>query len=235
MRSIFIVTSAIATRHGIYDASARFEQTVKTLESIRSKDPNAYIILVESSMERSISEAETNTLLNFSDLIINLHNDSELKKIYTIDSHDVVKNYSEMLMMIKIINYIQQNLSGYDRVFKLSGRYILTDKFDPEFYNGSDRIVFANRRLSQFPESLTGGLTQQFMCRLYSFPMGKLEDMKVLFYTILKKFTENYSKKIYTDLEHSMFRELGDKPDILEIPILGVSGNLGPNGEAVED
>lgn len=240
-KNIFVVTSAIHSRFGIYKADERFVQTLNTLDSIRQRDPSAYIIISEASMERPINKDEQRELLQKADTIINLHQTKELQDAYkSTGNWDLVKNYSEMFATIKVFHYISTAGMGsvYDRVFKLSGRYSLTDKFDPEIYCGpdvKDKVVFGRRMRSQFAPAYTGGITEQFMCRLYSFPTTKIEDMTAVFINMLKVFVTNLNSNIYTDLEHSMFREFAGKPDTIELPVLGVRGFLGPNGMAVED
>lgn len=239
MKNLFVITSAIHTKFGKFDGAQRLEQTIETLKSIRTKDLNAYIIISEASIDKSITAEESQQLVEYADVIINLSNNKELQDIYhSTTNHDIVKNYSEMLACIKIYNYIATtNLaSSYDRVFKLSGRYLLNDNFKFETYEPiADKIVFASRRQSQFDPHITGSLSEQFMCRLYSFPMSDIRLFKTKFSVMLQTFVSNLQQNKYTDLEHSMFRDFLTLPNILELPIIGVEGQLGPNAIRVED
>jgi hypothetical protein len=48
--NVFIVTSALLTTSGVFTPLQRFEDTIKTLKSIREKDPTADIFLADISM-----------------------------------------------------------------------------------------------------------------------------------------------------------------------------------------
>lgn len=239
MKNIFFVTSAIFTKHGQFSHDERYKQTKETLRTIKFKDPTAYVIFCDASMDRSLSQEESDDILKFTDVIINLSNSIELRQVYeTTQNHDIIKNYSEMLMSLKVYNFIATNndLKEYDRIFKISGRYVLTPNFDiNEFAKHPNAIIFATRRRSQFDPAITGGLTEQFMSRLYSFPMSKITLVKDKFSVMLATFVNNLQKNIYTDMEHSMFREFSDEQDLLEVPRINVAGLLGPNKMSVED
>ena len=45
----FVITSAINTTQTAVDCATRYEQTLKTIESIRTKVPGARIIMTDSS------------------------------------------------------------------------------------------------------------------------------------------------------------------------------------------
>ena len=76
-------------------------------------------------------------------------------------------------------NLIQTGVTKeYDRIFKMSGRYLLTENFDPHYYeSAADRIVVLERKHSQFPPEVTGGKQFQYMSRLWSWPANITEQV----------------------------------------------------------
>jgi hypothetical protein len=235
MKSLFVITSAICTKFGVYDNKMRLAQTISTLASIRKYMPDAAILIAEASGGRSIDKHESNELLKYADSIINLSSSPEILNLYSsTENWDVVKNGSEMMSCIKVYNYLLASETKYDRIFKLSGRYKLNDNFDVNvFRNNPDKIIFANKRSSQFSPETTGGLVQQYMCRLYSFPGSELQNMCGIFGQMFSDFIDTLNKKQYRDLEHLMHKYLHDKA--MEIPTIGVEGLLGPTGKFVKD
>jgi hypothetical protein len=241
MKNIFLITSAIHTKFGVIPDETRFYQTVETIESIRRVDQEAYVVICDASMERDVNDQERAELLRYCDDIISLSDKIELRSIYeNTDNWDVVKNYSEMVMCIMMYGYMEECglTRKYDRIFKLSGRYRLSENFNIRTYddvNLKDKVIFSKRKWSQFPPSITGGLIQQYMCRLYSFPTDRTIFVTHKFKRMLDVFVSNLEKNIYTDLEHSMFREFSDDKGTHELEKIGVIGQLGPNGCQVED
>jgi len=239
MKTVFVITSAIATKHGVFTPEQRLEQTVNTLTSIRQRTTDAYLLILDSSMERALNQEEKGKLLANADAIIDLHTDQDIKAIYdNVESHDIVKNQSEMIILSKGFSYVRAHLKEYDRVFKISGRYELTDNFNISLYDQPElkgKFVVKRRFASQFPANLTGGISAQFMCRLYSFPYDRLTEMVNAHTNMLMAFSHNIQRGIYTDLEHSLFRQFGNSPSTAEVETIGVRGILGPNGVAVED
>ena len=65
---LFLVSSAIHTNHGIYNAEQRLEQTVKTLKSIRERC-DVDIILLDGGL-KAPSDDERKVLEEYTDSII---------------------------------------------------------------------------------------------------------------------------------------------------------------------
>ena len=121
MKIAFIVGSFITPFEGgsksIYSVKERVEQTHHTLKTIREKCPEAKIYFVEGS-ETDI------TNYNFDyDELLRPTKDFEAKKLL----YSMPKSPGECVMMIYTANNV--NLEEYDIVFKISGRYNLTDDF----------------------------------------------------------------------------------------------------------
>lgn len=122
---IFGICSSInGYNKGVYNTQERFDQTIKTINSIKGLKLNTYIILCDNS---HISNNYKDELLKNVDLFIQCNN--------SMDN----KSYSESQQMIQIIENI--NKLKYDVFFKISGRYFLKNDFDFNQYN-NDKINF---------------------------------------------------------------------------------------------
>jgi hypothetical protein len=90
MSSLFIVTSAIHTKFGVYSVEDRLNQTIASLQSIKDKC-NADIVVLDGG-ENSLSEEEKEKLKPYTNSIVEFCNDPLVKEIQQIqDDWDVVK------------------------------------------------------------------------------------------------------------------------------------------------
>lgn len=109
-----------------YTSQERFEQTKKTIETVRKYIPNIKILLVECSY---LNEEQLKYFINYCDYFINLIDDDEK----TNACHSISKSLGEGTMTIAGIEYLQD--IDYEHLFKLSGRYWLSEDFNYEQYN----------------------------------------------------------------------------------------------------
>lgn len=116
----------------IYSHDERFEQTKRTIQSIKEKIPNNIIILVECS---DLDQHQLDYLHEHCHHFINLIDTS------TAQCYSPSKSLGEATMTMAAIEYIQQNNISYDSFFKISGRYYLSDKFDYSKFNCPYHIV----------------------------------------------------------------------------------------------
>jgi len=243
MKPLFIISSALHTRFGIYSTEQRFQQTLDTINSIKERIPDAKIILNESSGEEAITESEAAILKPHLVALLSFTQDPMVRKIYQeqTTNWDIVKNFTEILVFGKSLDFILHQqphlLNDVERVFKLSGRYQLTDDFSLDNFsseNLKDKYIFAQRRPSQFQPEITGGLTHQLMSRLWSFPANKMELVYQRYVIMLEHFTGMANKGLYVDIEHLLLKYFSG-PFLVELPVIGVQGDLGPNGVTVKD
>lgn len=243
MSTLFLVTSAIHTRHGIYSAGERLDQTVRTLASIRTKAPGAKIVLIECGADRSIAEDELAALQPYLTDVFNFHHDSQVRELYVASENnwDVVKNATELVAFCKSLRLVLNEhihlLGDMQRVFKVSGRYVLNDNFDLATHlrpEAGDAYIFGRRRWSQFPPITTGGLSEQVMSRCWSWPASKTGLVFFRYNLMIEDFLSSHRQGRYRDIEHLLLRYF-DGPDLVEIPVMGIEGNTGPTGESISD
>jgi hypothetical protein len=237
MKSAFIITSALNTKFGVFKPEQRVQQTLDTIASIRRHVPDAKIYAVElagvtpSDEQRSIMEQHT-------DCYIDLSADPAVVDIYnSTDNWDIVKNTTEVMGFGTALGMLVEQglLDNIDRVFKISGRYTLSDDFNiKQFEELPGRIVVAQRRKSQFGPALTGGIDVQYMSRLWSWPADKTS-------VVLESYSEGFlyiaqtlANGGYCDIEHMLFKYL-PADLVTEVAKVGIQGNIAPNGQAVVD
>lgn len=238
MKNLFFVTSAIHTKHGIYSAAERLNQTVATVQSIQKYAPNSDIVIIESSAESAITEEESKVLLDTYPLsILDFSADKDVQNIYVKGGNnwDIVKNLTEMFVFAKVLGnsdfYSKFNSS---RMFKISGRYTLNDNFHIENMNKPESYLFAKSQSSQFPSSYTGGLEIQFPSRLWSWPSDKANLVYMRYNLMLEDFQASIAKGYYRDIEHLLYRYFNG-PCVTQFLPIGVEGNIGPNGNRVAE
>lgn len=145
MTNLVIITSVIDTPNkpysytqtrSVFSRKERFDQTKKTIESIRKKIPNSDILIVEcsdfSEEKEQLDYFKTNT-----DYFLNLWDKKELHS----NIFGISKALGEGTLTIKAIDYIKDNkLTNYDNYFKISGRYFINDNFHIENYQNNETI-----------------------------------------------------------------------------------------------
>jgi hypothetical protein len=143
MINLVLITSIICTPdiplsytsiRSVFTSNERFEQTKKTIQTVKEKIPESKIFIVECS---SLNEEQHKYFLENSDYFLNLYNNDNLKKsIYSIS-----KALGEGTMTISAIEYIKQNNIIFDNFFKITGRYWLSENFNYNNFINNDIVV----------------------------------------------------------------------------------------------
>ena len=232
----FMVTSAINTKFGVYDSDTRLEQTLETVASIQRYVPDARIILVECGAI-PLTEAQETALKAQVSEIISYNDDEDVRAIFVSDNWDVVKNTTEVMCFRRALQHcVDYGLfDDVDRVFKMSGRYRLNKNFDlAQYIMAPGSIVTTHKHTSQFPYEVTL-VKYQYMSRLWSWPAAITQRIIDEVYDAgLNYMAERLSQGGYCDIEHMLYKFL-PADLILEVTKVGLEGNIGPNGAAVND
>ena len=125
----WIVTSTINTPLGLIDSPTRFDQTVQTLLSIKSKDPHSIVLLIDNSTQ-PITEQQAAQLRSLSHALLLVGD----RKICNHFNRWGIKGAGESYMLLVALDALQQLPSSLQRIFKISGRYQLSQGFDPDAY-----------------------------------------------------------------------------------------------------
>lgn len=231
----FIVTSAVNSKFGIYNSDERLSQTIITLQNIKFRVPDAKIIVMECA-GTPLTQKQSDLLEQHSDLVVDFSNDSDVQAIYQSDNWDVVKNSTEIMCFGRTLRLCKNDgdLEGYDRIHKMSGRYILNDDFDLEVYNQyPNKIIIGPKHKSQFPFQVTG-IELQYMARLWSWPAEELDTIIKVYEDSLVYIGQRVSQGGYADIEHVLYKFL-PTDRVQEIPMLGVEGFIAPNGVPIKN
>lgn len=233
-----MITSATNTKFGIYSAEQRIQQTLKTIESVRQRVPEAKIFLIEMGGE-TIRQDQIDRYSDQVDHVIDFSNDVSVQQLYTsTDNWDVVKNVNEVMCFARALEnlLVAGTLTQFQRIFKLSGRYQLNDDFKISLYDhptNHNKVMLSRALPSQFPKEVTN-IEFQYMSRLWSWPADITNTVIDVYNNGLAFMLGRLEQGGYADIEHILFKYLD--PDLVyEVYPIGVEGNLGPNGRTVKD
>jgi len=235
IKHAFMVTSAINTKFGVYNNEQRLSQTLGTIASIKRYIPDAKIILVEmgaiplTAEQHQTLEASVNLLVSFND-------DENVKAIFQSDNWDVVKSTTEVMCFRLALEMCLEDgdFEGIDRIHKISGRYQLSEKFDPAQYTLTPHsIVVTHKHTSQFPFQVTG-VEYQYMSRLWSWPVALTKTVIDVYNNGLDYMAQRLAQGGYCDIEHMLYKFLPQQ-HLIEVNPIGLKGNIGPNGAPVDD
>lgn len=138
--NVFIITSTINTDLGLITPENRFYQTLETIESIRNKVNNSVIILIDNS-SFPISEINYNSLCEKCNYLIYIGQ----RSICQVFNSQGIKGAGECYMFLVGLDVIEKQQINCDKIFKISGRYKLSETFDIDRYNTDGRFYFKTR------------------------------------------------------------------------------------------
>lgn len=245
MKNIVLLTSALYTNYGIYRPEDRIEQTLETAKSAKKYIPGAVIILVDNSKidVQNDNSPMFNELIDLVDYYIDNSEDTDIQYFHNnVQNYDIGKNTMEALGMMKALTYIANNedmkneIKDADRIFKLSGRYQVTDKFDITKFsndNTKDKYVFKKAQPSWINPADTG-VNTLLQTRLWSFTPNLLLDTMQLYKNILETMVNLFNNSKYIDNEHAMSKFI-PKDLLVELDVVGLQGNIAPNGMMIID
>jgi len=256
MKFLFLVGSALKhfqeEKFSAYDEQQRFEQTLKTIECIREKVPNSYVVLFECS-SKSIDEKQKDTLKEKVDLFLEFYDEPVLKQIYeNLEERPELITYVKSLLETRgLLNALyvikKHNLfSDSQRVFKLTGRYLLNEYFDIKDYESKfleEKYVI--KKYDYLPQEAEN-FDEKELENVYAYLYGAKGMMvtglwsfdRMLFNEIVESLEKAfvYMEKMIqytagTDVEHSLYRFL-NKKNMISIPNLGLTTIKGMEGDS---
>ena len=245
MKNIVLLTSAVYTNYGIYKPTERIQQTLDTAKSAKKYIPGAVIILVDNSKVdvQNDTSAEFEELIDLVDYYIDNSDDDDIKYFHdNVANYDIGKNVMEAMGMMKALTYINSDadmmkvVADADRIFKLSGRYQVTDKFDITKFdnvNTKDKYVFKKAQPSWINPQDTG-VTTLLQTRLWSFTPGLFTATIELYKNIIETMVQLVNENKYIDNEHAMSKFI-PKDRLVELETVGLQGNIAPNGMMIID
>jgi len=217
----FLVTSAIN------QDARRLQELLKTFESVWSRYPLSTIHLSETSRIRP-SDAFLSHIPNRVEVIgfwgaewIDRAHDTGLPIGF-------VQNAIEIQSLQRMMDLPFWN----DRTYKLSGRYQLTDHFNPNAHD-LDKFTFRHPLRTGFSMDQVG-TEGMLMTRLFGFPTSKAQYLKSVLEKIESEHWQRWLSGGVFDIEHGLFKHL-DHQKCQFLDKIGVRGRIGHLEHIVED
>ena len=211
--NLVYITCAVrpTTETSCFSGDVRILQIVKSIESVRNKVPNCFIVLLETG---SASSEEKEFLTG----LVNLY--------MTVHVTTFVKSLGEATMIYRFLSspWFQENKQRFSTYSKLSGRYFLTDSFDFSKYP-LDKI-FIRFRWGGESEGL-------FETRYYRIPGSKID----LYAKNLENLLTNHAYVFkFLDVEHIYFLlNFFPLEEIIHNQAIGLAGWITGNGRYLEE
>jgi hypothetical protein len=127
-----------SSERSIYTPQERLLQTIDTINSIRKKIHNSFIILYDNSI---LNNEEYYSIVDRVDCFINHHNDEIINNFTDNSAH---KLFGEIAQTYKILEYLKQYHKNMNikNLFKITGRYTINENFDYNTLNNINNIIF---------------------------------------------------------------------------------------------
>jgi hypothetical protein len=209
MKNLVIITSVLnisnnplsyTPTRSVYSYEERLEQTFKTIDSL-SKIKNKKILFIETSDVPDEDEKIIKDKVNF---YLNLNRDPVIKN--SVDG--IFKNSGEALQILAGLDTL--DLSDFDNIIKISGRYWLNENFTYNIFDNENNIF-------KECESLTCFYT--------------------ILYKVNKKYFSNYINALNQTHQNTEQIEVvflkNFINDCVKVDNLGVTGNISVNGELI--
>ena len=245
MKNLWIISSAIGTKTSPNNTTNRWMQTVHTVESINARDENAEIHILDTG---SMRLPEWSANLWADNVTFHDWSDEDGTKMCMINSEKVregltpkylamnpelseehvgnflqfgyLKSVTESFAIIKFLK--ENDLSSYDRVYKISGRYFLTPKFDASKYDNRITMKIQGGPMGNRPETSISSVMWCFKGKHY-------EEFTYKLINVRQKLTDSWHKlgKL-TDLETCLESEFLNDETVF-IDWLGLGGLVNTN------
>lgn len=143
MNNLVLITSVICIENtplsytnirSVYSHEERFEQTKKTIQTIKEKIPNSKIFIVECS---NLNEEQRDYLINNSDYYLNFYDNINIRNC----TSSISKSLGEGSMTYHALKFIFNNNIHFDKLIKISGRYWLSENFDYNRFDNNNIII----------------------------------------------------------------------------------------------
>lgn len=205
---------AYAPRRSRYSVQQRFEQLTQSIQSLRKHLPEANsILIVEGSRSLSSEWTEKLSSLSFEYNTNILFANSPL-----VDSP--WKAQGEAFLLIKGLEWVKQNNLDHPPVFKLSGRYRLSQEFNKEeFLKTTNKNVFR--------EIEKGSVFWETKPCFYTF-FYKIHDLNRLYILCERILGEKGKESIEVYFYREFFK------DAVLVHHLGVEGNISHSGRFIQ-
>ena len=225
---IFFINHALNVNQlSVFNNEQRFEQTLDTLRSIDKHCPNNLKIIFDNSPD-PVEDEKLRTIANWNNTwFLDM---GKIEKIKFLSQHGL-RSLAETWSFMGLMEWFKQQDFKSKRIYKLSGRYQLSDDFvlnDPSYDNA---FVFSTALDSWMPEiqQKEAGVNKLYRLRCWHMDYNLLDT----FAEVLPKVFEDCST-YHIDVEHAYYKHLHTNK-IIEVPKIGVTGYIAPSGEYIDE
>jgi hypothetical protein len=214
--NVFVVTSTINTNIGVIDSNIRYLQTLDTIKSIRKKVPNSFIILIDNSSLPFTNQQEEKLSQNV-DKFLFIGDRKPCIEFNKIG----FRSAGECYMLLEAIDTIKKLKLDVDRVFKLTARYKLSDKFNvDEYIDIKEKYCF--RPLQETDN-------YSYHTRLWSFCYSIINDCEDMLRKSLVTITRDM-----INIEEAIFKNI-DTNLVINKSIIHIEGALALTDEYIKE
>jgi hypothetical protein len=229
LSNIFIVTSCMQPLFGVIDHEQRYQQTLKTFDSVRNRVPDALLVFIDSSVF-PIKQEKLDVIKSKVDIFLDYSQDEQAKEI----NSRMLKSVGENYLLLNAITHLKTKydftkMSG--RMYKLGGRCELMENFTTNDYDNTyGKYVFKKRLQSWMdPEILKRFNTTRILeTRLYSWCFSLVDEYIQVIYKNFELFNMGL------DTEHSHLINVPSEK-LLEYDMLNVGCVMALNGQYMHD
>jgi hypothetical protein len=194
----------------VFSAQDRFDQTKKTIQTIRDKIPNSFIILLECS---DLSDEMESYIKKHTNVCLNMYSNIELRNNMFSPS----KSLGESTQIKHGLQYIKDTMdvTTISSIIKISGRYWLSDVFSYPLFD-IDKVVV----------KCINSKKDNVFTALYKIPIAYLEQ----YLHHIETSKDDYIKCIGLEVNFAKFiQTIPDENKIFVSPI-GLDGFVSVNG-----
>jgi len=228
VNNLFLITSCINTSYGVFSPQQRLDQTIETINSIRTFAPNSKIFIADNSYQKELNDGVYKYFTKTCDFVANLSGEENCRKLNSVK----LKSAADTMLTLKMIELLLQHKDGLKLLnsskflYRISGRYILNSNFnESNFVNNFGKFVLKRHDTWRESKDIDG----LYITRL----MGFCPSLCVIFHSILAKSIDTIINE-NVDMEHAIYKNM-DKNFVKTVDSLGVQGFVSPNGSFHED
>jgi len=197
-----------------FSAQQRFEQTLETIGSIRSNVPHSFVVLIDNS---ELTDAQLNTLRSAVDVLVNDVNNEELRQ--ATDKAEA-KQLGEAKLLLQGLAALEQHQVIFKQLFKLTGRYLINEKFRFDDYDNSFNIF----KLAEIGRSVKLHKPYYAYTSFFNVYFEHVDSLQKALNQIVSDLTEMIAKGIPTPLHDDIESRLSlMMPEVKYVAQLGIT------------
>jgi hypothetical protein len=216
---IFIIPSALVAKPSLshFSNDERYEQTIDTIKSIDKYCPNSLKCIVDVSYSPP-EQFKIDELIKLGATYIN-GSQNEMVRRYSEAGH---RSLGETYAILIALKFIEENSISSKRIYKMCGRYTLTDDFKYDVEDQKDSYVF-------LPPRFEPGLGNILETRLWHLDFSLIENFKFKISKIAQDLL-NGCNCIELSFYHNLHTE-----KITYVTPIGLEGKLAFFGNSIRE